>query len=245
MTFIITLNVREGIVMAGDSRLTFSATTDDARESTTRQLAITQSDSSFKLFLTPNNIGISTCGIADINGVLIAEYIKSFISEKLSEKDEIDVIPKKLLDYFRALSEPFSTFFYVAGYKTEEGKRQQHVWSVDISTGAIVRMNSHTQNGIYTQGAYWNGATDIITRLVQNVGQLNDQGNITQKLPHFQIQWELFSLQDAIDFAVYAVRTTMDSIYFQTRPKTVGGAIDVLVIKPNESYWIQQKKVHV
>ena len=51
---------------------------------------------------------------------------------------------------------------------------------------------------------------------------------------------------DAIDFAVYAVRSTVDSIRFiATRSKTVGGPIDVLVIKPREAFWVQRKTLKV
>lgn len=59
-----------------------------------------------------------------------------------------------------------------------------------------------------------------------------------KQMPHFQIPWQFFTLQDAIDFAVYAIRTTIDSVRFLPRPKTVGGPIDVLVIRPHESEWI-------
>jgi len=48
-------------------------------------------------------------------------------------------------------------------------------------------------------------------------------------------------LQDAIDFSIFAIRTTIDTIRFQPRPKTVGGPIDVLVIKPEETIWVQHK----
>jgi hypothetical protein len=49
------------------------------------------------------------------------------------------------------------------------------------------------------------------------------------------------SLQDAIDFSIYAIRTTIDTMRFQARPKNVGGPIDVLVLTPDETKWIQRK----
>jgi hypothetical protein len=52
------------------------------------------------------------------------------------------------------------------------------------------------------------------------------------------------TLQDAIDFAVYAVRTTIETMRFQQKEKTVGGPIDILVIKPNEvPTWIKRKEL--
>jgi hypothetical protein len=68
---------------------------------------------------------------------------------------------------------------------------------------------------------------------------------VVATVPSFGIPFQFFTLQDAIDFAVYAVRVTIDSIRFQTRAKTVGGPIDVLVIKPTEACWIDKKELHV
>ncbi len=50
-------------------------------------------------------------------------------------------------------------------------------------------------------------------------------------------------LQDAIDFAVYAIQTTIDTMRFQARRKTVGGPIDVLALTPDEVKWIQKKEL--
>ena len=58
------------------------------------------------------------------------------------------------------------------------------------------------------------------------------------------ILWEFFTLQDSIDFAEYAIKTTIDAMKFQRRVKTVGGPIDVLVIKPTGAQWISRKELH-
>jgi len=66
-----------------------------------------------------------------------------------------------------------------------------------------------------------------------------------QALPHFVIPFQFFTLQDAIDFSVYAIQTTIDTIKFQPRAKTVGGPIDVLVIKPTECIWVSRKQLKI
>ena len=242
MSFVITLFVREGIVMASDSRLTLNNTVQQgAGGPRIVQLAVGQSDSSYKIFLAPNNIGISTFGGADIQGVPMAGYIESFISEKLSNaKHEVNDVAKQLLEYFTKLSSPPDTQFYVAGYVTEAGKRQQHVWHVSVSRKSVERKNPPDQ-----QGAQWGGEADILNRLTQAVGMLDAQGNLTERIPSLGIPFQFFTLQDAIDFAVYAVKVTADSIRFQPRAKTVGGPIDVLVIKPDDAFWVQRKELHV
>jgi len=57
------------------------------------------------------------------------------------------------------------------------------------------------------------------------------------------IIWDAMAVQDAIDFAVYAIRTTIDTMRFQARPKNVGGSIDVLLLTPEEARWIQRKEL--
>ena len=55
------------------------------------------------------------------------------------------------------------------------------------------------------------------------------------------IPWDFMTLQDAVDFATYAIKTTMDTMRFQLRPKTVGGPIDILVLKPEDGFWVKKK----
>ncbi len=240
MSFIITMYVREGIVMASDSRLTLN-TQQQSNDKTVVQIAVGQSDSNYKTFLAPNNIGISTYGAADINGVPIGGYIESFISEQLSDANsQIDEVPQKILDYFKKISNTLDTQFYVAGYKyTDGGQREQQVWHAWVAQNKVKRLNPPGQ-----QGSLWGGEADICSRLLQPVGLLTPDGKLEQPLPHFQIPFQFFTLQDAIDFCIFAIRSTSDAIRFQPRPKTVGGPIDVLVIKPDKAFWVKRKELH-
>ncbi len=244
MSLIVTMFVREGIVMSSDSRLTLNSQQGQPGLQFVQQLAVSQSDTNNKTFLAPNNIGISTCGAADINGVPIGGFIESFIAENLQAEPatvEVDQVPTLLLNYFRALPVSPATLFHVAGYKKEQEKFVQHVYSVDVQQASITRVNLVGVFG--EQGAAWNGETDILTRLVNPV--YLQAGTNYQQLPTYAIPFHFFTLQDAIDFSVYAIATTIDSMRFMPRAKTVGGPIDVLVIKPQTAEWIQKKELHV
>lgn len=59
MSFVITLYVREGIVMASDSRLTLNTQNQQGHNQIVN-LAVGQSDSNYKTFLSHSNVGIST-----------------------------------------------------------------------------------------------------------------------------------------------------------------------------------------
>lgn len=232
MSLVVTVYTREGIVMAADSRLSLNSQGTQGGQQVV-QMSVAQTDSVYKIFLAPGDVGIATYGAADIAGVPIAGYIDSFIQERLSPPQEVDAVPQILLDYFRALPGPPDTQFHVAGYKSQE----QQVWRVQVSQNLVVRLNQSDQ-----QGASWGGEADVLTRLIQPLWSRDNQGAY-RDLPTFPIPWQFFTLQDAIDFAVYAIRATIDSMRFQARAKTVGGAVDILVVKPTAATWVSRKQL--
>jgi hypothetical protein len=93
-------------------------------------------------------------------------------------------------------------------------------------------------------GAAWSGQTDILTSILIPVTAKDAQGSDKVIRSPAPIVWDAMALQDAIDFAIYAIRTTIDTMRFQARPKTVGGPIEVLVLTPDEATWIHKKELH-
>ena len=70
----------------------------------------------------------------------------------------------------------------------------------------------------------------------------NIDGSYTD-LPYEEILWGYFTLQDAVDFARYAVETTIQTMRFKKVVETVGGAVDILVITPDEVKWLQKTEL--
>jgi hypothetical protein len=95
------------------------------------------------------------------------------------------------------------------------------------------------------QTAMWNGQLDIMNRLMADVQYRWSTQQPFEMLPWFVPSWNYFTLQDAVEFAVFAVRTTIDTMRFLPRLRTVGGPIDVLIIKPDEAHWLKQKQLFV
>ena len=244
MSFVITMYVREGIVLAADSRLTLNATTQQGANQV-MQMAVGQSDSNCKIFLA-NNIGIATFGAADIQGVPLSGHIESFIQGHITGPTQttgtgigVDEVPQKLLEYFSQFQPAPVTQFHVAGYARVGTTSVQRIWDVNVGTGSVNLLNPA---GL--PGASWGGEGDILQRLILPMTSLDLATGNTNPLPQHHIPWQFFTMQDAIDFCIFAVRSTIDAIRFQPRPKTVGGPIDVLVIKPNEAIWVQRKELH-
>lgn len=222
--------------MASDSRLTLNRTEEELNQRVVK-LAVGLTDSSYKTFLAPGNIGISTYGSADIKGVPLAGFIESFMAERLEGGEvPVDEVPAKLLEYFRRLEPVPDANFDIGGYKTDAGRREQHVWRVSPARNVATRANDPGDQGIV-----WGGEIDTLSRLIQQVALVDAAGAVQSTFPSFSIPWGFFTLQDAIDFCVFGIRSTIDVMRFQTRAKTVGGPIDVLVLKPSEAFWVQRK----
>jgi len=237
MSLVITVYAREGIVMAADSRLTLKYPRTVAGQPP-HTVSVTSSDSARKLFLTSDRIGISAYGDAAVNGAPIAGVIESFIVEKLRGNP---LPPKEtgeaLLAYFANIGVSQASRFHVAGYRAAGDTLEPEIVSVDLNAKTVSQLNTLGQ-----QGASWGGEIDVFQRLVNDVALVNPGGAHTP-IPSFGVPFQFFTLQDAIDFANYAMRATIDTMRFQAREKTVGGPVDIIVITPDSARWIAQKQL--
>jgi hypothetical protein len=241
MSFIITLWTQDGLVMASDSRLTLTVPSQQNNQQI--PISFTQSDANNKTFLAAGNIGISTFGAADIQGVPISGFVESFIHEKIEGREiDLTTVPRQLLEYFRSLPVIPDTGFVVAGYIEENGKQIPHIWRIIVKLDQITDVIKPGQQG----GAAWNGEIEVMTRLISPVSIAQPDGS-SVSLPEAPIPWIFFTLQDAIDFAIYAVKVTRDTMRFLAKIKTVGGPVDVLIIRPGQgpdrAKWIQRKEL--
>jgi hypothetical protein len=239
MSLVIAVYVREGIVMASDSRLTLNAQSNSGGVLSI-QLSVGMTDSNYKTFVTGSSIGISTYGAADIGGVPIAGFIESFIQTPAAASlTKVQDLSKEILSYFRNINPALGTFFLVGGYDPGQVPEQE-VWYVSVADNVMEKVNKKDE-----QGAKWGGEVDVLSRLITPSGALDGTGKLAAPFPSFPIPWNFFTLQDAIDFAVFGIRSTSDVIRFQQRAKTVGGDVDVLVIKPSGTTWVKRKELEV
>lgn len=234
MSFIITVYTNEGIIMASDSRTTYTTTTKQPDGVIKERIGVQTTDSTYKTFLCPNNVGISTCGTASISNVPIAGFIEKFIIDKVSIDCTVQEVAHGLLDYFSQYTPIPDTHFMVAGYNEQ---KQREVYTVYVASGTVELQDT------LSPGIIWDGESDVFKRLVKTVAIKNNDGTYTN-IPSYSTGYNFFTLQDAIDYAEYAVDVTIKTMFFQDRVKTVGGAIDILAIKPNGSFWIKRKELH-
>ena len=242
MSLVIVTYVPEGIVMASDSRqfLTIEGKTPEGREFKVETPA---SDFVSKTFLLENQrIGISTFGQDLLAGVPMASYIKKFTEEELTATDDVTTTPKRIVGYFRISFPDADTGFHIAGYKKEGKISVPYVYWCHISRNTVERRNIKP-DGSLAYGATWSGQIDVIDSIVNPVIIKDEKGFDKVIRAPAPIIWDAMTLQDAIDFSIYAIRTTIDTMRFQARLKNVGGPIDVLVLTPDEAHWIQKKEL--
>ncbi len=243
MSLVVAVYVPEGIVLASDSRQSVTVE-GKGPEGRSFKVETVNSDAITKTFLLEQQqIGISNFGQDLLGGVPIASRIKAFMEQDLTPDDDVGTVPSKLIAYFRRSFSDADVGFHVAGYKKEARVSVPHIYSCHVSRNAVERRNLKP-DGSLSYGAAWSGQTDILTSILIPVTVKDEKGNDKVIRAPAPIVWDAMALQDAIDFATYAIRTTIDTMRFQARPKTVGGPIDVLVVTPEKAMWIHKKELH-
>lgn len=240
MSFVITLTTQEGIIMASDSRLTINFFREVNGKKVVDQ-GVSQSDTSYKTFLANKAFGISAFGASTVQGVPLSGYIDAFVLDKITSSISIEDIPALLIDYMKSLPELIDAGFHIAGYTKKDGKKEPYV-------ARVFPINGRVDNVVPSQqlrGVIWDGESDVMVRILNDKLFIQGADGKFDQLPNYGIPFDMFTLQDAIDFAVYAVGATSDTMRFQLRYKTVGGPVDVLVINPEQATWLQRKTLRL
>jgi hypothetical protein len=244
MSFVITVYVPEAVVMASDSRQSVTITGETADGRRLPAVETVASDFTYKTFLLrKQRVGISVYGNSLLGKVQMESHIKRFEEERLGDNDPVDKVLDKLMLYFSEKFREADTAFHVSGFKKEKGVSIPHVYACHIGRNEIDRVNFDLAANQVKYGCSWGGQSDVISTILKPY-QLLGPDNKPIPAPRFPIIYDSMNVQDAIDFAIYAVRTTIDTMKFQARAKNVGGCIDVLLLVPEEEKWVQRKELH-
>lgn len=239
MSLAIVVYVPEGIVMSTDSRQSIKIEGQKPDGERFKVETINSDAVTKTLLLKEHKIGISYFGVAMLDGIPMSSHIRKFQEEKVMKSDDIASIPNKIVDYFHKSFLGADVGFHIAGYKKEGKLSIPYVWHCHVKREIVERRNFKDDKRI-VYGATWSGAIDIIQSIINPVVI---KGKVIR--PTAPIAWDAMTTQDAIDFAIYGIRTTIDTMRFQARPKIVGGPIDVLLLAPNRDHaWIQKKEYH-
>jgi len=217
MSFIQSLVTHTGIVMAADHSSTLL--------STDGKIHLKVSDTKEKLYITPNNIGISGGHQAFIKSIPIERYINNFLysfdSEKLKTPKEV---ANSLLVFIRNIDPDADIIFHVAGYELADiPKPQLYEVVTRENLNNLVNKQEYIPSMAY---ACANNFPEIIFPFVAN--RLND-----------------FSMQEAIEFTVLVIDVTRKIMELSGTGGGISKDIDVLAIYPNRHKWVNKMELHI
>jgi hypothetical protein len=251
MTIAVGVACPEGLALAADSRSSllsankFRIATDHAQ----------------KVFEIGSDVAAVTFGWSVLLGKTIAGHVKEFNAQTQVPAD-IDGAAAAFREYMKpridahiaAGPDPPPAYdvlgFILGGYDSAGVGHIKRIWlpSGNITDGPTTS----------APGAQWDGETDAIVRLVFGWDRLRidaskwakrNQTKLSEVAYNVPVGW--FALQDAIDFAAYVVRTTIDTQRFidgtlhePGSSPTCGGPIQIVTVTSHSGIvWVQQTKL--
>ncbi len=232
MSLVVTVYVPSGIVMAADSRMTVQRSDDrDEGEQKVRvQQQLVLSDNASKVVeLRKVGVGVSVYDAGVINNQPVDSHVHRFEEEAVTPDDDVISVSSKLVEYFQTNFPGVAVGYHVGGYRLDGRASIPYVL-----VGHTVREPGAKRVNADDEGKVLYGITRAGDTLVAN--RLIDPNH----LPLFAAM----PLQDAVDYSVHLIRTTIDTMRFEPRFPSVGGPIDVLVVTPGGGMrWVQRKEL--
>lgn len=251
MTVAIAVLCPDGIAVAADSRTTYGAA----------PLMRVLSDATHKVFAV-GDCAVATFGWAFLQDRNIAGHFTEFVVTHGDLMQPVEVATElaafmgdRIDQHIQQGNDPAPADdplgFLVAGY--ESGTAQ--VVEVGLPSRSVEMTVSPPG------GAVWRGQTDVIVRLIKGVDGSRLQQTLgveeLQELEpalaglEYRIPFEVMNLQDAVDFAVLAIRTTIDvqRLTFGTQGNPgswpgVGGPIEIAAVRPETGLeWVQSTRL--
>jgi len=232
MSLVVTVYVPSGIVMAADSRTTVLRSEEREQEGGEKvkvQNQLVLSDNAYKVVaLDSINVGVSVYDAGVINNQPVDSHVHWFEEEEIAPEDDAVSCSEKFLAYFQGRHPNVPVGFHVAGYRMEDRTSVPYVFVGHTTKQAGSRRVNVNKEGKVQYGVVRSGDIQVVNRLIDK-----------SQLPLFAAM----PLQDAVDYAVHLIRTTIDTLRFEPRYPGVGGAIDVLVVQPTGMRWVQRKEL--
>ncbi|MEG1559471.1 MAG: hypothetical protein RRY79_01120 [Clostridia bacterium] len=216
MSVMCSVYVPEGIVLATDSRMTVGLK--NAKDDQAPNTLFSISDNAQKIVLLSKvRVGITACGAGILGEKAVADFLRVFEIEEVTPYDTVSDVTKKLQQY--ALRYFPQVHFFAAGYDGDEPfmydvNRESKRWNI--------------KDGKIRYAASWSGEQQAITKLMNAD-------------PQMLINFNIMPLKDAIDFAEFLIDLTIKYQRFESRLKTCGGDIDILVLTKDDAFWYRHK----
>ena len=265
MTICASIRTPEGLVLAADSMVSLEGAINTPQGPKTG-IFQTFEFANKVMQLKDYPIGVMSWGIASISNRSIQSLIMEFEYDyKFLKNNKTYTVKNIANDLFTELKAKYDTAYptsgqqpllglYIGGYSSRQFFSDQYTYEFPKSTDwAVVRKNK--PNGSPDFGANWYGQKGALIRLIKgyDLGSLNEltkrgvdkaivQKWIDDNVPEMPLIFDGMPIQDAVDFADYAVQVTIGCFRFAGGPPLCGGNIDIAVITPAAFHWAQRKQ---
>jgi hypothetical protein len=168
MSFILTVYTSDRIIMAAGMNSTPRLTLlgDDGKTESHQSIAEHQQEMVSLVF---GRIGISTCGMCEVNGIPISVHIENLFDERRhGEGMQVEDVCRTLYEYFQDLDPHTDVAFYVAGYE-QNHQSARAIWFADVRRGILHQLSTQQVEGIA-----WYSTIDGLCSSVPDLEELDD-----------------------------------------------------------------------
>lgn len=258
MTIVASVKVRDGLILGTDSMTQISASTEQGP-----QLLKSYSNAR-KLFQIGKRIAVATYGLGNIGNRSIESLVFDFSQTPEAEVDSVQEIAGRLYNFVRGQYEAQfagapadqqqAVGFYVAGYSAGEPFPVEFEFLLPRDAGPIAARPADAF------GASWRGIDAPFTRLYKGFDPYVLPARLEAKgLSQEDIQevfdatgletWVIYDgmpLQDAVNFAVWILDTTIGWATFQVGVASCGRPLQVATIGADTGFrWVAQPQIMV
>jgi len=251
MTICASVKVRDGLVLGTDSMTQIWGQDPEGN-----RLPIKSYANARKLFQIGNlPIGVMTYGIGNIGPRSVYSFVREF-SLKFSTATDIDASVKSVSqalyefistayrEQFEEAPQP-SLGFFIAGYSPGEVFPEE--WEFHLPVDHNIRQVRPREQF----GASWRGVSIPFTRLYKGfdpralaeLEQMGVQKEIIEVIKKFEspVVYDGMPVQDAVNFVVFILQTTIGISTFELGSPSCGGPLQIATVLPEEGFkWIKE-----
>ena len=265
MTIIASVKARDGIVLATDSMSQIIN-----QDETGKIQVIKTYCNARKLFQIKDlPIGVMSYGLGNIGARSIESLVLEFsrdLMKHVVKPYKVEAISRGLYRFIKGIydnafqeipikkkREHLKLGFLIGGYSPR--KFLAHMWEFELPDSKdINEVRKEDKFGSSWRGVpvpfcrLYNGFDPRIVKALRNAGVADDILQETLKLEKWRmpINYAGMPIQDAINFTVYILETTIGAATFELGIPSCGGPLQVAVILPHKGWeWIQEPELIV
>lgn len=250
MTICASVKVRDGLVLGTDSMTQIWG----QNEQTGQRLPIKNYANARKLFrIAGLNIGAMTYGIGNLGPRSVYGFVREFSSD-YTGKPDVQSVTQALYEFIStAYREQFADTgspvlgFFIAGYSPSAAFPEE--WEFQLPKDE----EAHQVRPTEQFGASWRGTSIPFTRLhfgfdpraMEELKQMEVEERVFEVLKKYAspIVYDGMPVQDAINFAVFILQTTIGLSTFELGTPSCGGPLQVAMVLPETGFeWVKEPK---